>query len=89
MQKQNFTLSEEEILFGTTDPTKTNETLNFIFLIAKGYIYTCRYNNQNSNIQTFYKTLVFHYNVEKYIQYSSCNWDKFSECFKSVFLALF
>jgi hypothetical protein len=74
----DYELSKEEILFGITDPKKTDETLNFIFLIAKRYIYTCRYNNQNFNIQTFHKTLVFHYNVEKYIQYSSCDWDKFN-----------
>jgi hypothetical protein len=68
----------KEVLFGITDPKKTDEILNFIFLVAKRYIYTCRYNNQNFNIQTFHNTLVFHYNVEKYIQYSSCNWDKFN-----------
>ena len=74
----DYELSKEEVLLRVIDPKKIDETLNFIFLVAKRYIYTFRYNNLSLNIQNFQNTLAFHYNVETYIQYSSCNWHKFN-----------
>lgn len=76
---EDLSFSKEDIIFGVKNCQKTDTILNLILLVAKRYIYTCRYRNSELNLLAFKRTLLFYYNTEKYIDYSVCDWEKFNK----------
>ena len=74
----NFNSTAQNIIFGITENTKSNNILNLIILITKKYIYNARYKDQVPNIQALKQILKFHYKSEKYSSYANCEWEKFN-----------
>ena len=69
----------EELIFGIIDKRKADSTLNFILLSAKQFIYTCRLNKHNLQLQLFQKWLKTIYDTEKHIAFKNCKWEQFNK----------
>ena len=70
---------KEDILFGVLDKKKADDTLNFIILCCKQYIYKCRTSLQLPHLVCFKSWIKVQYNTEKYIAFKNCNWDIFNK----------
>ena len=62
----NLSISEELVLFGVKKEIYTDGIFDFILLLAKYYIYTCKLNNVIPRVQVFHKYLKKRYVIEKY-----------------------
>ena len=70
----NLQLSEEFILFGVKENVYTDVVLDFIILLAKYYIYICKWNNTKPSAHGFQHLLKQRYNIENF--YSIVNENK-------------
>lgn len=70
-------LSEELFLFGLIKDNIITNTLNFIILYAKYYIYCSRCNNQALILNVFKKKLLFMYKIHMEIAFSNNDMIKF------------
>jgi hypothetical protein len=61
----NFRFSEVLVLFGVQDNIYTDKAMDFIILLAKLYIYKCKWNNTKPVVQIFLKYLKNRYRLEK------------------------
>ena len=66
---QNIILNESIILFGITPKLKSDAMLHFIILLAKYFIYNCKFNNSHPTCNKFQIYLNTRYHIEKYIAY--------------------
>ena len=64
-----MSLSKELILFGTDETNKMDDIFECILLLAKFFVYKCRYNNIKPTVQVFLVELQYKYNIEKYVHY--------------------
>jgi exonuclease III len=62
----NFKLSQSYVLFGTETNLRTDSTLDFIVLLAKHYIYSCKYKKERPFLHIFKQKLSWRYKIEKY-----------------------
>jgi hypothetical protein len=63
---QNFNFSEQLILFGVKENMHTDKGFDFILLLAKFYIYKCKWTSSKPLAQVFLKLLKSRYRMEKY-----------------------
>ena len=75
---QNFNLSSLDIILGIIEKMQGSDTLNYIFLVVKKYIYNSRCKEQNPSLNALKGILKFHYNSEKFTYYNNCEWEKFN-----------
>ena len=73
----NFSLSESLIIFGTTNNVCTDFVFDMIILLAKQYIYSCKYKQNLPNLEIFKKRLKWRYNIEKYNAKINNSFEKF------------
>ena len=62
----NLKLSESLIIFGIANNIIVDDVFDLILLLAKQYIYSCRYNNVLPNIIAFKKKIIWRYKIERY-----------------------
>lgn len=74
--------STKDLLFGK--PGKKCVSQNIIVYIVKSYIYKQRLNNETLYLTSVKKMLRYYYNLEKYIFYSNCKFQKFSDRWKAI-----
>ena len=72
MHIHNLNLSEELIIFGVKKNIKTDKIFDFLLIIAKFYIYCCKWKETVPNIEVFKRVMYNKYLVEKY-RYSVTN----------------
>ena len=72
-------ISKHDAIFGIYNRKQADSVINLIVLLAKQFIYRMKYKNSVPLIEIFKKSVLLQYNVEKYIAYSNCNWDKFNK----------
>jgi hypothetical protein len=69
----NFRFSEVLVLFGVQENMYTDKALDFIILLAKFYIYKCKWNFSRPALPIFLKFLKSRYNIEKYKETTTVN----------------
>ena len=62
----NLKFSEQLVLFGIDSHIKTDDVFDLILLLAKQYIYSCRFNNSLPTVDVFLKRLKYRYEIELY-----------------------
>lgn len=62
----NIRLSECYVLFGVENNFKTDRTFDLIVLLAKQYLYNCKYYNELPLLHVFKKKLLWRYKIERY-----------------------
>ena len=62
----NVHLSECYILFGDANNLKTDQIFDFIVLMAKQYVYSCKYKKELPFLHVFKKRLSSRFKIEKY-----------------------
>ena len=84
----NFKFTEHLVLFGKCNDICTDKICNLIILLAKFYIYRCKVQNNNLNINVFMKELYKRYHIEKIINDNSNsfknNWIPYLNLFKGI-----
>ena len=75
----NLTFTKPLILFGISHNIITDKIIDFIILLAKRYIYSCKWNGSIPNIRVFQHKLKDRYETEKYSQTLLGNRPKFIE----------
>ena len=63
-------------------------TLNWILLNANQYIYKCRLDQKPLSMNSYKNWIKTLYDIEKYIAYKKCDWNKFNDMwskYKSLF----
>lgn len=60
-----FTLTEKLVIFGWTETTKTDVVIDFILLIAKFFIWKCRFQNVHPVLDNFVHLLKYRYKIER------------------------
>ena len=73
----NFKLSESYVLFATDHHLKTDSILDFIVLLAKQYVFSCKYKKERPLLHVFKHKLTFRYRLEKYNAMLSQNLPQF------------
>jgi hypothetical protein len=71
-------MSECLVLFGTDDSIKTESVFDFILLLAKQYLYKCKMESSQPNIDLFRKKLSFRYKIEEHNAMINCSGTSFS-----------
>jgi hypothetical protein len=79
----NLKLSEEFILFGTSQNIQTDSVLDFIILCAKFFLYKCKLENSLPRLHCFLKVLQHAYTVEKRIFWLKGKSEQFDEAWLS------
>ena len=62
----NFDFSEEFILFGVQHNMFTDKVMDFVILLAKYYIYSCKWKDLKPNVLVFSRLLKYRYKLERY-----------------------
>ena len=62
----NVKISQNVVLFGHDNTIKTDDVFDYIILLAKLHIYTCKMQTCHPNIQTFQKQLKLRYRIEEH-----------------------
>lgn len=62
----SFRFSELLVLFGVQENMYTDKALDFIILLAKFYIYKCKWNFSRPTVKIFLNFLKYRYRMEKY-----------------------
>ena len=75
----NMQLSEELILFGVKENIVTDQAFDLIMMLAKYYIYSCKWNNNIPNVPAFRRLLCTRYNVERYRSIINNKLEKFDQ----------
>ena len=71
-------ISECLIVFGTDDSIKTESVSYFIILLAKQYLYKCKMDSSQPNIDVFRKKVSFRYKIEERNAIINCSGISFS-----------
>ena len=83
-----FKFEEKYILFCLNEKIHTDKTCDFIALNAKLYIYKCKVQHIELNINIFISNLYHRYKIEKYINKNSVSfrnaWGPYINLFKSI-----
>ena len=84
----NFRFTHNLVLFGHCEVIKTDKICDFIILMAKFYIYRCKVQSINLNINIFIKELFNRYKIENIIcrnknQFKN-DWAPYQNVFKSI-----
>ena len=74
----NLNLCEELVLLGHVRGFKSDDILDQILLLAKHFIYTCRFNHTLPNCNAFLKLLYTRYCIDNYL----CKMDEGREDFR-------
>ena len=84
----NLRFSERFILFGADINMYTNITFDFITLLGKKYIYSCKLENKIPQVIHFQRYLAARYKIEEYnarltwnLQSFKVNWSQYLPCF--------
>ena len=72
-------ITKEDVILGIQNIRRADNVINLIILLAKQYIYRIKYKNTVPVLQHFKKSITLQYNIEKYIAFSNCDWDKFNK----------
>jgi hypothetical protein len=72
-----ISFNESLILFGHDDMFKLDEVFDLILLLAKFFIYKCRFEQKVPQLNPFLKYLKHRYRTEKYIACINLNYNKF------------
>ena len=84
----NFKFTENLVLFGKCKEICTDKICNLIILVAKFYIYRCKVQNNNLNVNVFIKELYRRYHIEKIINENSNSfkndWIPYLTLFKGI-----
>ena len=59
-------MSERLVLFGLEDNFNLEPAFNLILLLAKTFIYACKFNEDKPQMETFKKKVMWRYKIEKY-----------------------
>ena len=62
----NFSFTEQLVLLGTQKNVKTDSVMDFVILLAKYFIYKCKWTKSIPTTQPFLVFLRFRYTLEKY-----------------------
>ena len=75
-------------MFGLCENLKTDKICDFITLMAKFYIYRCKVQHNDLNVNFFISNLYYRYTVEKHNSKNSVslrnNWGPYLKLFKSL-----
>ena len=66
MNAYNFSVTEKFVIFGVDDNIRVDRIIVFIVFLAKNYLYKCKLNKQNPNINSFIKVLAYRHKIEEY-----------------------
>ena len=84
----NFSFNEHLVIFGYSEIMRTDEIANLIILLAKYFIYRCKVQKMNPNINHFKNVLYHRYCVEKHINDGSTkfknSWGPYINIFRSL-----
>jgi len=64
---QNLRLTKSIVLFGVEINTITDNVMDFLILLAKYYVYSCKWNNTRPMVNIFCRIAKSRFKVEKYI----------------------
>ena len=62
----NFKFTEKLVLFGTDDNIRTDHVIDFIIVLAKSFLYSCKLNNRIPFFNEFRKHLQSRFKIEEY-----------------------
>ena len=83
-----FKFEEKYILFGLGEKIYTDKICDFITLNAKFYIYKCKVQHIDLNIDTFMTNIYYRYQIEKFNNHNSVtfrnSWGPYLNLFKSL-----
>ena len=74
-----LTLNTLDILLGTMDATHASDALNFCILLAKWYIFRCKYLEEDIFFFNYLSELKNRLVIEKYIASQNKQWVKFEK----------
>ena len=77
-------MSECLVLLGIDDNIKTDNVFDFILLLAKQYMYKCKMDNNQPNINVFRRKLLSRYQIEEYNVMINCSCPHFYAWWISV-----
>ena len=88
LHANKFRYNELYVIFGLPENIKTDEVCNFITLFAKFYIYKCKVQHTDPNVNNFIDNLYYRYQIEKYNRKNSVTfrntWGPYLKLFKSL-----
>ena len=73
-----FYFTEELVVLGTKQNTRTDCVIDFIILLAKWHIYKCKLQNKSPHLLAFKNMLKNRYLLERYNSFTQCKYDKFT-----------
>jgi len=62
----NFKFTEKLVLFGTDENIKTDAVIDFIIVLAKSFMYSCKIDNRIPIFDDFRRHLQSRFNIEEY-----------------------
>jgi hypothetical protein len=66
VNEYNLKMNESIVLFGVANNVAFDDVFDLIVVLAKQYIYSCRYNNTHPNLTGFKNKLSGRYKIERY-----------------------
>ena len=79
MHISELNFSKNDVLLGIQNTLRADGVINLIILLAKQFIYRMKYKSTVPSLQHFKKTVKVQFYIEKFMAYSSCNWDTFNK----------